>query len=160
MDRATLEELSVEQLKAEARKFDVTASEDRNTLVDGIMSHLERFQPVEPQIQEQSEAGPSGTVQSQTGADPGGIEQTDSGAGLEGKCRAPASASLGAGHDSESARGAGTATTDVAPAAAAVRLIDTGIERPVGGRTGRTSGCQRGPPGRTADAIKLLSGQY
>jgi len=73
----------VEQFKAEARKFGVTASEDRNTLVDGIMSHLERFQPVESQIQEQSEAGPSGIIPSQTRTDPGGIVQTDSGAGLE-----------------------------------------------------------------------------
>lgn len=45
MDRAALEEATVEQLRKEAKRYRLPSTGDRAELIDSIMSHFERHGP-------------------------------------------------------------------------------------------------------------------
>jgi hypothetical protein len=47
MDHTQLENFTLEELRKEARKYQLTASADRNALIDAIMTHFEQNSPAE-----------------------------------------------------------------------------------------------------------------
>lgn len=47
MDRSALEKLTAEQLRAEARKYGLSASGTKEVLIEAIASHLQATGPVE-----------------------------------------------------------------------------------------------------------------
>jgi len=47
MDRGSLDRLSLEQLREEARRYHLSTSGDRRILIDTIMSYFERYAPVQ-----------------------------------------------------------------------------------------------------------------
>jgi len=47
MDRALLENFTLEELRKEARKYQLTTSLDRGALIDALMTHFEQNSPAE-----------------------------------------------------------------------------------------------------------------